>query len=80
MSTTRLTHDPTPATVDPLPTSLESSDSKLVYLYLHTVGEATIADLESTLDVKQLALFPVLETLEGNGLIERDGETFRVAA
>lgn len=80
MSTARLTHDRSSATVDPLPTSLDSSDSKLVYLYLATVTEATIADLRSTLDVQQLALFPVLETLESKGLIERTGETFSVAA
>ncbi|WP_336363048.1 MarR family transcriptional regulator [Halalkalicoccus salilacus] len=47
-----------------------------VYLYLATVDEATISDLQSTLGVKQLALFSTLDTLEGEGLIERDGETF----
>jgi hypothetical protein len=30
--------------------------------------------------MQQLALFPTLDTLEGEGLIERDGETFTVAA
>lgn len=65
-----------PATSNQLPETLESSDSKLVYLYLATVDEATISDLQSTLGVKQLALFPTLDTLEGEGLIERDGETF----
>ena len=30
--------------------------------------------------MQQLALFPVLNTLEGEGLIERDGETFTVTA
>ena len=65
-----------PTTLNQLPETLESSDSKLVYLYLATVEEATISDLQSTLGVKQLALFPTLDTLEGEGLIERDGETF----
>ena len=66
-------------TIDQLPAELDSSNSKLVYLYLNTAEEATITDLQTTLDMKQLALFPVLDTLEGKGLIERDGETFTVA-
>ena len=67
-------------TVDQLPAELDSSNSKLVYLYLTTAEEATITDLQTTLDMKQLALFPVLDTLEGEDLIERDGETFTIAA
>ena len=63
-----------------MPAELDSSNSKLVYLYLDTVEEASITDLRSTLDMKQLALFPVLNTLEGEGLIERDGEMFTIAA
>ena len=51
-----------------------------VYLYLETVEEASITDLQSTLNMQQLALFPVLNTLEGEDLIERDSEIFTVAA
>lgn len=80
MSTTRLTYDPTPAAIDSLPTPLAPSGSKLVYLFLHTAEEATSSDLQSALEMKQLALSPVLEALEGKGLIERDGEAFRVTA
>ena len=84
MSPATLTQKQTTAaettTFDQMPAELDSSNSKLVYLYLKTVEEASITDLRSTLDMKQLALFPVLKTLEGEGLIERDGETFTVAA
>ena len=45
-----------------------------------TVDEATIGELQSTLEMQQLALFPTLDTLEGKDLIERDGETFTIAA
>lgn len=79
MSTARLDHDRS-ATGDPLPTSLDSSNSKLVYLYLNTREDATVTELRSALDMKQLALFPVLQTLESKGLITRDGETFALAA
>ncbi len=68
-----------PTTLNQMPAALESTNSKLVYLYLATVDEATINDLQSALDMQQLALFPTLDTLEGEGLIERDGETFTVA-
>ena len=67
-------------TLSQMPATLESSNSKLIYLYLATVDEATISELQSTLDMQQLALFPTLDTLEGEGLIERDGETFTVTA
>lgn len=66
-------------TLTQLPATLESSNSKLVYLYLATVDKATIGDLQSALDMQQLALFPTLDTLEGEDLIERDGETFMIA-
>ena len=84
MSPATLTQNETtaaePTTIDQMPAELDSSNSKLVYLYLETVEEASITDLRSTLDMKQLALFPVLKMLEGEGLIERDGETFTIAA
>lgn len=79
MSTARLDYDRSTA-VDPLPTSLDSSNSKLVYLYLDTREDATITELRSALDMKQLALFPVLRTLESEGLVTRDGETVCLAA
>lgn len=75
MSTAALTNDRTE-----IPTEIESSGSKLVYLYLHTAGEATIEDLQSSLGMKQLALFPVLDTLSSEGLVAREGESYTVAA
>jgi predicted transcriptional regulator len=75
MSATTLTHDRTE-----IPTEIESTGSKLVYLYLQTAGEATIEELQSSLGMKQLALFPVLDTLSSSGLVARDGERYTVAA
>ena len=63
-----------------MPADLDSSNSKLVYLYLETVEKATIDDLQATLDLKQLALFPTLATLEEKNLVEHTGETFPIAA
>ncbi len=69
----------THATIDELPSELDSTGSKLVYLYLSASGDATIDDLESTLKMKKLALYPVLDTLSAAGLVEREGETFTAA-
>ena len=84
MSPATLTQNETtaaePTTIDQMPAELDSSNSKLVYLYLETVEEVTISELQSTLDMQQLALFPTLDTLEGEGLIERDGEAFTATA
>jgi hypothetical protein len=65
--------------IDDLPTALESTGSKLVYLYLDLTGDATIDELESTLGMRKLALYPVLDTLSAAGLVERDGEAFTAA-
>lgn len=75
MSVTPLTHDRST-----IPAEIDSTGSKLVYLYLDTAGDATIDELQSALGMKQLALFPVLDTLSTEGLVTRDGERYAVAA
>ncbi|MFC6905851.1 TrmB family transcriptional regulator [Halalkalicoccus tibetensis] len=71
---------PTTAAIDSLLAELDSSNAKLVYLYLATVEEASIDDLQTALEIQQLTLFPTLRTLEDEDLIERNGETITVAA
>lgn len=68
------------ATIDSIPTELDSSNTKLVYLYLSTVEEATVDDMQTALDIRQLTLFPTLRRLEDEDLIERTGETVTIAA
>lgn len=58
-------------TVGSLPKRLRSSRAKLVYLYLHTVGGARLEELEDTLGMGTLALFPILGVLVDHGLVER---------
>lgn len=74
MSTTELTFEQKSATT--IPDEIESTGSKLVYLYLDAVDRATVEELQSSLHMKQLALFPYLETLTGEGLVERDGQQY----
>jgi hypothetical protein len=76
MSMTDLTHEQTHETAVPIPETLDSSGSKLVYLYLSTVDKATIDDLQTTLDMQQLALFPVLQTLQNADLVDHNGMTY----
>jgi predicted transcriptional regulator len=54
-----------------LPEDLSATESKLVYLFVATSGRATVDDLHSSLDMKRITLFPVLDTLSDRGLIER---------
>jgi predicted transcriptional regulator len=62
-----------------LPNELDSASSKLVYLYLRTAGECTVDDLQSSLDMKKISLYPLLKSLSKQGLVDRDGETYSLA-
>jgi predicted transcriptional regulator len=58
-----------------VPEELVAADSKLVYLFVTVAGGATIDELHSTLDIKKISLYPVLETLSDRGLVDCvDGE------
>jgi DNA-binding MarR family transcriptional regulator len=54
-----------------LPDELSAADSKLVYLFVAVSDGATVDDLQASLDIKKISLFPVLDTLSERGLIER---------
>lgn len=57
-----------------IPDELTSSQAKLVYLYLRVRGTATVDELGSALGLPKLALFSILQTLAGYGLVVRDGD------
>lgn len=54
-----------------VPDDLSAAESKLVYLFVATAGRATVDDLQSSLHLGKITLFPVLRTLSERGLIER---------
>lgn len=62
-----------------VPESLESPTAKLVYLALDGADRATADDLADSLGMQKLALFSVLGTLEGRGLVESDGHRYTLA-
>jgi len=63
-----------------LPEELTAADSKLVYLFVSVSDGATVDDLQSSLDIKKISLFPVLDTLSDRGLIERVDEEYVAAS
>ena len=62
-----------------LPSELESTSSKLVYLYLRTTGECTVDDLQASLEMKKISLYPLLKSLSKKGLVNCEGETYSLA-
>lgn len=72
MSGDRLTWDEP----DDLPDELDASETKLVYLYLATTGGATVDELHDTLGKKRLELLSILDLLEGEELVEREGDVY----
>lgn len=59
-----------------LPDTLDTTDAKLVYLYLHIEQKATIDELQAALGMKKVTLYPLLETLTTTDLVERVGTTY----
>ena len=62
-----------------VPAELDSAASKLVYLYLGTAGECTVSDLQASLGMKKISLYPLLKSLSKQGLVDRDGERYSLA-
>lgn len=65
------TDESTDRRVAPLPARLQSSRTKLVYCYLRVVSGARVEDLQRSLGMRALTLFPVLDALIDHGLVER---------
>lgn len=55
---------------------LNSPQAKLVYLYIHGEGSATVSELCESLGVKKIALYPVLETLTRRDYVTSEGERY----
>lgn len=66
----------TPRTKTRLPSQLQSSQAKLVYLYLSTQGSATITELQEDLGMKKLALYGILKTLREEGLVGQQTDQY----
>ena len=78
MSTTR----PAPRTLEQfdVPDDLTAAESKLVYVAVAVSDGATVDDLQSSLNLNKITLFPVLDTLAERGLIDRVGSEYVPAA
>ncbi|MEE6210540.1 TrmB family transcriptional regulator [Salarchaeum sp. III] len=63
-----------------IPNGVSSARGKLVYLYLRTEGTASLADLQTALDLSQLTLLTVLRSLRETGHVRRTNEGFATAS
>lgn len=63
---------------EPLPDTLGSPRTKLVYLYLRSAAGAGQTELKRSLGMQALALYPILETLVDEGLVERVDDEYVV--
>jgi DNA-binding IclR family transcriptional regulator len=55
-----------------IPDAIDSAEAKLVYVSLVAADGGTVAELHRALDMKRLALFPVLDTLRDRGLVTNE--------
>lgn len=67
------------ASVPRVPADLTSPLAKLVYVHLSTVRRADVIALSRAIQVPQIRLYPVLQTLVQRGHVEGHGSTFAVA-
>lgn len=59
-----------------IPDELETSGSKLVYLYLMVENEATINELHTALGMKKITLYSLLQTLKSTELVDQEGAMY----
>ncbi|GAB3024043.1 helix-turn-helix domain-containing protein [Natronobiforma cellulositropha] len=65
-----------PDRIAPLPPTLRSPQSKLVYLYLEATGGATVDDLNETLSMKKITILSILSSLGREELVEKSGDRY----
>ena len=63
-----------PVTSVSIPSDLETSRAKLVYLYVATQGETTIDDVCATLDLNKGTALTITNALRDRDHVRRDGE------
>ena len=63
-----------------VPDDLTAAESKLVYVAVAVSDGATVDDLQASLNLKKITLFPVLDALTDRGLIDRVGSEYVTAA
>jgi DNA-binding MarR family transcriptional regulator len=62
--------------IESLPSGLDSMGSKLVYLHLHSTSGGTVQELCHTLNIPTISIYPILNTLREEGLVERKGNQY----
>lgn len=57
--------------LESVPETLDTAQSKLVYITIRSAGRATVEDLSAALNMQKITLLDVLSTLTDRNLIER---------
>ena len=65
-----------PETTLDLPERVDTTDAKLVSLYLAIEEKATIDELQAVLGMKKISLYPLLQTLTATDHVDRVGNTY----
>lgn len=60
-------------TTPTVPSTIDSAQAKLVYLYLAQEREASVDDVADALGLRKLGLYDVLAALEADGHVDREG-------
>lgn len=58
------------------PEEIDTTDAKLVFLYLAIEEKATIDELQAVLGMKKISVYPLLQTLTATEHVERVGNTY----
>jgi predicted transcriptional regulator len=61
-----------------VPAELESPRAKLVYLFLSVHGEATVTELQESLEMKKISLYSILGTLCERELVRQNAERYQI--
>jgi len=59
-----------------VPETLQSAESKLVYVFLAASDGATVEELHEALHLRKITLFPVLSTLTERDVVGREGARY----
>ena len=71
-----VTSEPSPTLS--MPEELESPRAKLIYCYLSSVRRSRVDELCETLDIDKGPALTILRTLRERGLVEKDGDRYKV--
>lgn len=62
-----------------IPEEINSSNAKLIYVYMKSVTTATLEQICSALSMKKITLYPIISTLKNKGFITKSNNVYKIA-